>query len=94
MTPREQVELWDVLWLCGTYSAQVVCLLYGMVRVTAPDVKGNTFQNIFPLWTATMPILGYVVARRRQGVVRRIAMRLHAFTCAVVLVDLVWGGVG
>lgn len=72
----------------ATAALQLGVLWWGLVRVTARDVPGNTFQNAWPLWAATVPLLGWLVARRRTGVVRTCAMRLHALTCALWLVDL------
>lgn len=87
MTPQDRATLLDVLWVGSILLVQVVWMLWGMVRVTRSDVGGNSFSNIVPLWAATIPVLGWLVARRRHGVVRRTAMRLHAFTCVMTLVD-------
>ena len=90
MTPADHMALVDVLLSVVTLVIQEVMLLHGMVRVTQPDVPGNSFRNIFPLWAATVPVLGYLVARRRDGVVRQLAMRLHAATCVVTAFSLAW----
>jgi hypothetical protein len=83
----------DVVFSVATLLVQAVMLLHGMVRVTRDDVEGNSFANIWPLWAGTVPVMGWLVARRRQGVVRRLAMRMHAWTCAVSLVSLAWDAV-
>jgi len=90
MTPADHAALVDAIFSLVTLLIQAVWMLYAMVRVTQVDVPGNSFQNIVPLWAATLPVVGWLVARRRAGVVRTLAMRLHAYTCAVTAVSLIW----
>ncbi len=84
------MALYDAVFSAATLLGQAALLVHGMVRVTAPDVPGNSFRNIYPLWAGTLPVVGWLVARRREGVVRRLAMRMHAYTCAVFAVSTLW----
>ncbi len=94
MSPAERDALVDVAFTSVTTLGQAALLLHGMVRATRDDVPGDSFQNTWPLWAATLPVVGWLVARRRTGVVRALAMRLHAYTCAVTAVSIAWDVLG
>jgi hypothetical protein len=90
MSPADRLAVYDVVFSVATLLVQAALLLHGMLRVTRSDVPGNTFQNIWPLWAGTIPLLGWWVAHRRHGVARALAMRMHAYTCVVFAVSLLW----
>ncbi|MEW5851022.1 MAG: hypothetical protein AB2A00_19705 [Myxococcota bacterium] len=86
--PRDTTE---AVWTLALYAAQVFLVVRGMFVVTAPGVPDNSFKKIGTLYLATVPVLGWLLARRWQGRVRKEAMRIQVVCVGMYAVDtVVW----
>lgn len=68
------------------YAVQLFWLMAAMIRVTRPGIPHNSFRKMMALNLATIPVVGWIVARRWDDPVRREVLWMHRVTLAVTAV--------